>query len=298
MIKSLLQALYERSECMKAKTKRTLLDIPIIILAGFIFSCGLETFTAPNNIAPGGASGICVALSHITGLSEGVLYFIVNIPLIVIGFIFLGKKLMFKTLLSIVTITVATDYVFAFLPDYEGDPMLAAIFGGVLIGAGLGLCYTREGTSGGTDIINKLINKKFPHISIGIITFATDFAVIVFAMTVFGKIESALYALIAIFVSSKMIDLLVYGSYEGKMLLIFSEHYSEIADKIIKAGKGVTFLSGKGAYNGTEKQVLCCAVHKHEYVKIKRYVKEIDPAAFMIITSAKEVLGNGFNEIN
>ena len=143
---------------MKATTKRTLIDIAVIIISGFIFSCGLKTFTAPNDIAPGGASGICVAVAHLTGLSEGVLYFIVNVPLIVIGFIFLGRRLMFKTLLSIITITVATDYVFAYLPHYEGDEMLAAIFGGLLIGAGLGLCYSREGTSGGTDILNRLFS--------------------------------------------------------------------------------------------------------------------------------------------
>lgn len=184
---------------MKATTKRTLIDIAVIIISGFIFSCGLKTFTAPNDIAPGGASGICVAVAHLTGLSEGVLYFIVNVPLIVIGFIFLGRRLMFKTLLSIIIITVATDYVFAYLPHYEGDEMLAAIFGGLLIGAGLGLCYSREGTGGGTDILNRLIYKRFPQISIGAITFATDFAVIVFATCVFGKIESALYAIIAIF---------------------------------------------------------------------------------------------------
>lgn len=283
---------------MKATTKRTLIDIAVIIISGFIFSCGLKTFTAPNDIAPGGASGICVAVAHLTGLSEGVLYFIVNVPLIVIGFIFLGRRLMFKTLLSIITITVATDYVFAYLPHYEGDEMLAAIFGGLLIGAGLGLCYSREGTGGGTDILNRLIYKRFPQISIGAITFATDFAVIVFATCVFGKIESALYAIIAIFVSSKMIDIIVYGSYEGKMLLIFSDKSEEIAQKIMTASKGVTFLSGKGAYSGDEKQVICCAVRKNDYVKVKRYVKEVDESAFMIITSAKEVLGKGFKEIN
>ena len=106
---------------MKASTKRTLIDIPVIIISSFIFSCGLKTFTAPNGIAPGGASGICVVLAYLTGLNEGVLYFIVNIPLIIIGFIFLGRKLMFKTLLSIVTITIATDYVFTYIPHYEGN---------------------------------------------------------------------------------------------------------------------------------------------------------------------------------
>ena len=283
---------------MKASTKRTLIDIPVIIISSFIFSCGLKTFTAPNGIAPGGASGICVVLAYLTGLNEGVLYFIVNIPLIIIGFIFLGKKLMLKTLLSIVTITIATDYVFTYIPHYEGNEMLAAIFGGLLIGAGLGLCYSREGTGGGTDILNRLIYKRFPQISIGAITFATDLAVIIIAACVFGTLESALYAIIAIFVSSKMIDIIVYGSYEGKMLLIFSDKSEDIAKKITDSGRGVTFLSGKGAYSGESKQVICCAVRKNDYVKIKRYVKEADPSAFMIISSAKEVLGKGFNEIN
>ncbi len=283
---------------MKKSTKRTLLQIPVIIIAGFIFACGLETFTAPNNIAPGGASGIAVAVSYLTGVSEGILYFIINIPLIIIGFIFLGKKLMFKTLMSIATITVATDFVFAYLPHYEGDHILASLFGGLLIGAGLGLSYVCEATSGGTDILNKLINKKFPQMSLGAITFATDFAVIIAAMLIFGNIESGLYAIIAIFVSSKVINLLVYGSYEGKMLLIFSEKYEEIAQKIMTSGRGVTFLSGTGAYKNEQKQIICCAVHKNEYVRIKRYVKEVDPSAFMIISSANEVLGQGFKEIN
>ncbi len=282
---------------MKSKVKTALLDVFTIIVSGFIFSLGLESFTAPNGIAPGGASGACVALSHITGISEGVLYFVVNVPLIVIGFIFLGKKLMLKTLLSIVTITLATDYVFVYLPDYKGDPILAAIFGGVLIGVGLGLCYHREGTSGGTDILNRLIYKRLPYVSIGVITFATDFAVVLFAAVVFKSVESALYAIIAIFVSSKVIDIIVYGSYEGKMLLIFTDKHEEIAKKITGSGRGVTFLQGKGAYSGKDKQVICCAVRKNDYVRIKRYVKEVDSSAFMIITSAKEVLGKGFNEI-
>lgn len=285
-------------EQKKANIKRTLIDIPLIILAGLIYSCGFASFAAPNNIAPGGVTGISVALSSLIGVTEGAIYFAINVPLVIIGFIFLGKRLMFKTFLAIVTVTVGTDFVFGKLPHYEGDPMLAAIFGGLLMGTGIGICYFREGTTGGTDIINKLINRKFPHFKISVIAFATDCLVIIFAMIVFGKLESALYALIAIFVSSKMVDLLVYGSYEGKMLLIFSNKPEELADKIMKFGKGVTFFNGSGAYSGNDKKIICCATHKNEYFKIKRLVKETDPGAFLIVTSANEVLGEGFNELN
>ena len=125
-----------------------------------------------------------------------------------------------------------------------------------------------------------------------------DMVVIVAAIFAFGNLEAGLYSLIAIFVSSKVMDILIYGSYEGKMLLIFSSKYEEISKRIMETGRGVTFLQGSGAYHGTETKIICCAVHKNEYVKVKRFVKEIDPNAFMIINSAKEVLGQGFQQIN
>lgn len=281
----------------KASIKRWIIDIVLIFIGSVVYSAGIHCFSAPNNIAPGGVAGISTLINSATGKDIiGLLYGIINIPLIIIGLIFLGRKMMIKTLISVAIVTFSTDYGLALLPVYkDGDPLLAAIFAGVLFGIGLGIIYLREGTSGGTDIINKLINKKYPHISIGAAMLSTDAVIICSSMFVFGTIEAGLYAIVAIFIGSKVMDMILYGSYEGKMLLIFSEKYEDISDYVMKDLKrGITWLKGEGAYSRQEKHVICCAVHKSEYSKIKRKVKEIDPKAFIIISSVGEVLGEGF----
>lgn len=277
---------------------RWVVDIFLIIVGGIIYAAGLHCFSAPNNIAPGGVAGISTLINAATGgMNIGILYGIINIPLIIIGFIFLGKKMMIKTLLSVAVVTFATDYGLARVPIYEnGDKMLAAICAGVLFGVGLGVVYVREGTTGGTDIINKIINKKFPHISVGAAMMGTDAVIIGASMLVFKSFEAGLYALIAIFISSKVLDMILYGSFEGKMMLIFSDKYGEISEYIMtNLDRGITWLNGTGAYSKQSKQVICCAVHKSEYTKVKRKVKEIDSKAFIIITNAGEVLGEGFH---
>lgn len=277
---------------------RWVVDIILIIVGGIIYAAGLHCFSAPNNIAPGGVAGISTLINAATGgMNIGLLYGIINIPLIIIGFIFLGKKMMIKTLLSVAVVTFATDYGLARVPIYEnGDKMLAAICAGVLFGVGLGVVYVREGTTGGTDIINKIINKKFPHISVGAAMMGTDAVIIGASMLVFKSFEAGLYALIAIFISSKVLDMILYGSFEGKMMLIFSDKYGEISEYIMtNLDRGITWLNGTGAYSKQSKQVICCAVHKGEYAKVKRKVKEIDSKAFIIITNAGEVLGEGFH---
>ena len=277
---------------------RWVVDIFLIIVGGIIYSAGLHCFSAPNEIAPGGVAGISTLINAATGgMNIGILYGIINIPLIIIGFIFLGKKMMIKTLLSVAVVTFATDYGLAGVPIYEnGDKMLAAICAGVLFGVGLGVVYVREGTTGGTDIINKIINKKFPHISVGAAMMGTDAVIIGASMLVFKSFEAGLYALIAIFISSKVLDMILYGSFEGKMMLIFSDKYGEISEYIMtNLDRGITWLNGTGAYSKQSKQVICCAVHKSEYAEVKRKVKEIDSKAFIIITNAGEVLGEGFH---
>ena len=282
------------------KVLRWIVDIILVTFGAGLYAVGLHSFATPNNIASGGVGGISIIINELTGISVGIMYGAINVPLIIIGLIFLGKKMMIKTVVGVAVITAATDYLLPYLnvPMYsDGDKILAAIFGGLFFGAGMGLVYLREGTTGGTDIINKLINKKFPHFSMGVIMMATDAVVIVASMVVFGTIEAGLYSMISIFIASKVMDMILYGSFEGKMLLIFSDKYEEISDYIMTSlDRGVTWLDGEGAYSKAEKHIICCAVHKNEYSKVKRKVKEIDTHAFIIITNAGEVLGQGFHD--
>ncbi|MCL2109534.1 MAG: YitT family protein [Oscillospiraceae bacterium] len=270
-------------------------DVALVILGSAIYSFGLHSFIAPANIAPGGVTGIATIISSMTGMSVGTLYGLFNLPLIILGFVFLGKGMMVKTIVSVGVITIATDFVFVTIPVYEGEKILAALFGGVLFGSGIGLINMRSGTSGGIDIVNRIIHKKMPHLSLGKIGVAADAVIIAASMAVFRSVEAGLFAIIAIFVSGRVIDALFYGGFEGKLLLVFSEKYEEITRKIIEEQhRGVTLLHGTGAFSGREKKVICCAARKNQYFKIKRLVAEADPKAFIVITNAGEVLGEGF----
>ena len=275
---------------------RWTVDLIVVIFASLIYSAGLYFFVAPAHIAPGGVVGISTIINSITGIPVGTLYGLFNLPLIILGFIFLGGKIMVKTMVSVAVITGVTDFVFVRFPVYEGDKMAAALFGGVIFGSALGLIYLREGTSGGIDIVNRTIHKLFPYFSLGKITIAADVVIISASMIVFGSVEAGLFAIITIFVCGRVMDVLLYGGLQGKLLLIFSDKYEEITCKIIsEQHRGVTLLEGTGGYSGKERKVVCCAVHKNQYVKVKRIVGETDPSAFIVITNAREVLGEGFH---
>ncbi|MBQ9948996.1 MAG: YitT family protein [Oscillospiraceae bacterium] len=276
------------------------IDIAVIAAAAAVFAVGAVCFITPNDIAPGGATGIAVILHELTGMPLGALILLINIPLIIMGFILLSKKTMIKTLISVAVITVMTDFVFADLPVYKadgGNGMLAAVFGGVLLGAGVGLTYAREATTGGTDIIAKTLNKFFPHMTLGKMQLYADAVVILAGLAVFRNINAALYAVVSIFVQAKVVDMLVYGGQECRFLLVFSENTRQLTERLLQQDRGVTLLNGEGAYSGRACKVIATAVYKSDYAKVKRMIKEIDPAAFVITTGASEVLGEGFQKL-
>lgn len=278
-----------------------MIDIAVIIAGSGVYARGVHCFTAPNNIAPGGVTGLATIISFVTDFNIGILITLMNIPLLIAGFFLLNRGTMIKTLIGVVALSVMTDWLLKDVPVYvadSGDGILAAIFGGLLMGAGQGIVYAREGTTGGTDIINKIINRFKPEIKLGQISFLVNAAVALSGYIVYKNLDVVLYAVISVFVQSRVIDVLVYGGLEGKFLMIFSEKPQEIADRLLKLKRGVTLLSGEGAYSGEKRQVVCIAVHKNEYVKVKRIVKQTDPNAFVIITGASEVLGKGFQKLD
>lgn len=286
---------------MKKNPRRAIIDILVMILAAAIYSLGIHIFISPNNIAPGGVTGIAIILTEFWGISVGTLIFLINIPLIIAGFILLNKTTMVKTMISVVLITVFTNLAEMFVPVYDasdGNGAVAAIFGGAAMGVGLGLGYNRESTSGGTDILTKIIGKYHPDFKLGTIQAVLDGIVVLLGFAVYRDVNTVLFAAIAIFVQSKLIDAIVYGSQESRFMLIFSENYKEIAEQILKQSNGVTLFKGEGAYSKNERQVLATAVHRSNYSKVKRIVKTADPKAFVITTSANEVYGEGFTKLN
>lgn len=279
---------------------RWMIDIAVIAVAAVVFSVGVVCFISPNDIAPGGGTGIAIILSELTGLSLGTLIAAVNIPLIIAGFVLLDKRIMIKTLISVALITLLTDYVLADVPVYVadgGNGILAAVFGGVLMGAGIGLTYAREATSGGTDIVAKIVSRFNPELKLGRIQFVADAVIILVGLGVFRDLDAALYAVISVFVQARIVDMLVYGGQESRLLMIFSEIPQELSKRLLEAERGVTLLHGEGAYSGIDRKVLVTAVYKSDYAKIKRLVKQTDPTAFMVVTSSGEVFGKGFQPL-
>lgn len=285
---------------MKKRALRWFADIIIMIIAAAVYSLGIHCFISPNDIAPGGVTGIAIIVSEMSPFKIGTLIFAFNIPLMILGFIFLGRAAMIKTLISVSAITVFTDALEEFMPVYNadgGNGIMAAVFGGALMGIGLGLNYLRESTSGGSDIIIKMIQKHAPDLKIGAITAVLDIFVVGLGMLVYRDINVVLFAVVTIFVQSKFIDFLVYGTQESRFLMIFSERSQEISQRLLAQERGVTLFKAKGAYSGNEREVIATAVHRTAYSKVKRIVREVDPNAFVITTSAGEVLGEGFGKL-
>ncbi|MBR6789532.1 MAG: YitT family protein [Oscillospiraceae bacterium] len=273
----------------------------ILILFGTaLFALSTYYFITLAEVAPGGVSGIAILVNHLFDAPIGLVSAAINFPLLVIGWRRLGKEFLWKTLISVAAFTVFHDYVLVplNLPVYEGDRLLACLFGGVLMGAGLGIVFYCAGSTGGTDIVTKLLQKKFPHIQLGRLMLMLDLIVILASVFVFGSVEAALYAVIVIFVCSQLIDVVVYSGDKGKLIYIFSSHYREISDEIIqKLDRGVTLLKGEGGYTGKDCQVVLCALRTSEYHRVKKIIRRIDPDAFVIVSDSSEVMGEGFKSV-
>lgn len=277
--------------------KTALIDYPVIAVGAVIYALSVVIFTSPNNIAPGGLTGVATMLNYLFGLPIGTFIFIMNIPLFVWGAIENGINFLTKTITGTAFVSIAIDVLSLIVPHYTGDTILASIFGGILSGIGLGLIFYRGGSTGGTDIIALNLHKHFPFISTGNIILVADFVILIMAFFVYNSFESVLYAIVTIFVSIKVIDTISYGTSRGngKLMFIITNRYEDVSETIMKdLERGVTLLDGEGAYSGEKKRIVMCAVRPQQVYRITNGVKSIDPNAFIIVTTAGSIRGKGF----
>lgn len=278
----------------KMSNAGTITKLLLIMLGAFIYSFSISLVLSPNNLAPGGISGVSIIINYITGFPIGTMSFILNIPLLIISFFKFGKKFFFFTIYAISVSSVFTDTLANFSP-LTNDYILAALVGAALNGVGLGLIFKCGSTSGGTDIIVRLLKIKFPHIGAGILLICIDMVVVVSSGIVFKNIEAALYAAICVILAGIIMDKVLYGTDEAKLVYIISDKSNEIINALlINLEIGVTSLSGKGAYSNIPKNIVLCAMKKQNLPKVQSLIRDVDPNAFLIVSSATEIMGEGF----
>lgn len=284
---------------MRKKGLAGLADILSFILGGALYSIGIMCFITPSQISPGGVTGISAMLSQVAFFTTGQWTLILNIPLVIIGFKKFGGRFIWKTALVTLINSVLLDVVKVFLPGYTGDRLLAAIFGGLFSGAGMAIVMLRGATTGGIDIAAKLLNAKYPHFSMGRLMLLIDAVIVVAAALFYRNAETAMYSVVAIFTSSAVMDSLLYGADKGKMVFIVTTHPKHMSDSIFKSAKrGVTVVDTVGGYTGRQRSMLITAARRQDVAAILSSVKSCDPAAFVIVAEAGEILGEGFEHRN
>ncbi len=282
---------------MKKTWLRIIRDMVIIAFAAFIYAAGISLFLDPNNLAPGGVTGISVILNRLSGIETGTLYFLLNVPIVLLGIWKFGWRFIVKTAYAIALTSFFTNLLSGHKALTE-DPLLAALAGGVLIACGIGLVFKTGATTGGMDIIIKIIRQKYKYLKTGFLFQCTDMSIVAASGFIFRDLNIALYALIAVLISGRALDYILYGQDEARMVYIITGKPQEVGRKILESLEaGITYLHGKGGWTGQEKQVIFCVVRKQLAPRVEEIVKEEDPAAFMIITSASEIYGEGYKDL-
>ena len=271
-------------------------EYSLITLGVLLYVTGWIIFLIPNNIAPGGLTGVATILNYLFHWPVGTVSLLLNVPLFIIGYRSMGKIFAFRSLIATALFSLLID-VLPIRPVSE-DPLLGTLFGGVVLGAGLGLILRGGATTGGTDMIARMVHRRLPFISVGMFLFALDCAVVLSAAVFIGT-EQALYAFICIYVCSKVIDAVMMGFGGNKACFIMTAAWEKITTRLMdEVGRGVTHLEARGAYTGRQQPVVLCVAARQEIMAVKRIVQEEDEKAFMFITDAHEALGEGFSRLD
>ena len=279
----------------KQTTKNLVAEYFFVILGAAVVALGFNLFLFPNQVASGGVSGISTILNGLFGWNAGLVQYAFNIPLFIAGVLILGKSFGFKSLLG----TLALPFFVILTEDWEvatTDPLLASIFGGIVVGLGIGLVFKGKASTGGTDLLAQIIT-KYTGLTLGTSVLLIDGVIAVSAAIVFD-LEKGLYAIVGLFVTTKTIDVIQMGFSQSKMVYIITNKQDEVRDAIYRdVNRGVTKLPAVGGYTGEERPVIMVVVYQTEFTKLKQVVKTIDPTAFVIVSDAYEVLGEGFKRV-
>ena len=284
---------------MKHTWRRTAADLAVVFFGAGLMALSVNLFLRPNGTVPGGVTGLAM-MGHALwpAMPIGVLILLLNLPLFWLSTKLGDKRLLWMTLYGTVCNSVLIDVTALFLPPVEADPVLAAVFGGLLTGLGLGLVFLRGATTGGSDIAARLLRIPFPHLSVGKLILTVDACVIALSVVVFGSLGHALYAVVTLFVSTRVIDMVLYGPEAAGVAYVISDSPERVAAALTAGlGRGTTLLHGQGGRDAATKKVILCAAHRTQLPALRRIVAETDPAAFVIVTEAHEVRGEGFKPI-
>lgn len=283
-------------EYLKTHKREILMAYAQIFIGSVIGAAAYPTFLIPNNIAPGGLTGVATILNYLAGWPVGITALILNIPLFLIGYRTMGKVFAFRSLVATALFTVLIDILP--LKSVSEDPLLGTLFGGVVLGIGLGLILRGGATTGGSDMVARMVHRRFSFITVGMFLFALDFLVVLAAAIFIGGTQ-ALYAMIDIYVCSRVIDAVMVGFGGNKACFVMTDAWQKITGRVLnEIERGCTLLDAKGAYSGTSRPVVMCVMSRQEMTALKRIVQEEDEKAFMFITEAHEALGEGFSRLD
>ena len=271
--------------------------IIIITFGALCYSAGIGLFLDPNKLAPGGVVGVSVIVSHVFGGQTGTWYFLINIPIVLLGWWKFGGRFILSSFYAIAWNSVFTN-LFRTLPAVTGHPLTAAIAGSLLTGVGIGIVFRAGATTGGMDIIIKILRRKYRMIKTSTLFLVTDLLVVTASGFVFRDFDTAMYALIAVVLSGRVLDYVLYGSDEARLVYIVSDEPAKLLARILEDLEvGATVLKGQGAYSRHEKEIILCVVKKQVMPKLEEIVKQEDEKAFLILSSANEIYGEGYKNI-
>ncbi|CRK83671.1 putative membrane protein, YitT family [Neobacillus massiliamazoniensis] len=294
MLKEQKEAMLEKVHHRRLTKRKIFQRIILITIGAILAAVGLEIFLVPNNVIDGGITGISIMLSYLTGWKLGIFLFILNIPFIFIGHKQIGKTFALSTLYGIIILSIATTLLHP-VPAFTRDILLATVFGGILLGIGVGIVIRYGGSLDGTEILAILFNNKLPF-SVGEIIMFFNLFILGSAGFVFTW-DRAMYSLIAYFVAYKTIDITITGLDESKSVWIISDNSKQIGDAILnRLGRGVTYFNGEGAFSGDDKKVIFCVINRLEEAKLKEIVTEYDDSAFLAVADIAEVRGGRFKK--